>query len=403
VEKDGHFRLTDATGNAFTCRRLIVATGFAKPWVPDIPGIELADNYADVSLDKAEFTNRRVLILGKGASAFETAEHLIDAAAILHVASPNPLQSSWKSPFVGHLRAASNGLLDSYLLKNLNAILDCRVESIERSAGRYLVAVRWTHAQGEAERLVYDRVIVCTGFRFDDSVFAPDCRPELVRHGRFPAQTGEWESTNVHSLYFAGTLSQAGDDQMTTSGSIHGFRHNVRALHRMLERKYHGRNWPVRQVEPTPDGLAEAVLARLNGSSALWQQPGFLHDVIAVSDDWDLASYYEEMPMAYVQASPLGQHRHYYTVALELGKAAGDPFSVVRHPTPEQAGALLHPVIRRWRGRELLGEQHLVEELYGEWRKPEVHDAALRGFFRDQLLSSRPAEEVTAEDLLLAG
>jgi hypothetical protein len=171
----------------------------------------------------------------------------------------------------------------------------------------------------------------------------------------------------------------------------------------MLERKYHGRDWPVRYVEPTPDGLAEAVLARLNGSSALWHQSGLLHDVIVVSDDWDHAEHREEMPLAYVHDSRLGQHRHYYTVALERGRIHGDPFSVVRHPTPEQADQsdFLHPVIRRWRGTELLAEQHLRAELSGEWKKPDLHEAPLRAFFRDQLLASGGAEDDTAEYLSL--
>src|SRR3954452_6926947 len=36
----GLFRLTDAAGNVFSCRRLIVATGTARPYVPSIPGID---------------------------------------------------------------------------------------------------------------------------------------------------------------------------------------------------------------------------------------------------------------------------------------------------------------------------------------------------------------------------
>src|SRR5215203_797308 len=39
------FRLHGAEGNAFTCRRLVVAAGVTKPHVPAVPGIELAENY----------------------------------------------------------------------------------------------------------------------------------------------------------------------------------------------------------------------------------------------------------------------------------------------------------------------------------------------------------------------
>lgn len=220
------------------------------------------------------------------------------------------------------------------------------------------------------------RLIVATGlaesgagFRFDDSIFAADCRPELAAGGRFPAQTPEWESVNVPGLYFAGTLMQADD-----------FRYNVRSLFRMLEKKHHHRDWPAREIEPTPEGMVEAALARLDRSSALWQQTGFLHDVIVVEEDWDRAVYYEEMPLAYVHASAIGDSRHYYTITLEPGKD-------------------LHPVVRRWCGRHLVSERHLLEDLSGEWKKPDSHVAPLRFFFMEQLLETAEMGGLEIEEM----
>src|SRR6476661_3066188 len=177
----GQFRLTDATGGVFTCRRLIVATGASRPYVPEIPGIDLAENYADVSVDPEDFVNQRVLILGQGSSALETADHLIPTTALLHVATPHPLE-----------RAADNNFLATCRLNLQNAVLDGTVERIERRDGQLMVSVRYRRAQGETAELAYDRVIVATGFRFDSSIFASGCRPELARDGRFPAQTPEW-------------------------------------------------------------------------------------------------------------------------------------------------------------------------------------------------------------------
>jgi len=156
--------------------------------------------------------------------------------------------------------------------------------------------------------------------------------------------------------------------------------------------------WPSRRIEPTPEGLVEAALARLNRSSALWQQFSFLHDVIVVEEGWDHAVYYEEMPLAYVQASEIGDRSHYYTLALELGEAEGDPVSIVRNPEPGGAdrSVFLHPVIRRWCGRQKVAELHLLEDLFGEWGKPEAHVAPLRYFFMRQLLESVDRERVKA-------
>ena len=44
----------------------------SKPNSPDIPGIELTENYCDCSVAREEFINQRALIPGKGTSAFET-------------------------------------------------------------------------------------------------------------------------------------------------------------------------------------------------------------------------------------------------------------------------------------------------------------------------------------------
>jgi hypothetical protein len=301
---------------------------------------------------------------------------------------------------VGHLRAVNNNFLDTCQLESQNAVLDCTVERIERRDGELVVAVRYSHAGGEVEELRYDRVIVCTGFRFDDSIFAPECRPEMVIDGRFPAQTPEWESVNVPGLYFAGTLMQANDYEKSTSGFIHGFRYNVRSLFRMLQKKHHQRGWPARPIEPTPEGLLEATLTRLNRSSALWQQFGFLHDVIVVDEDWDRATYLEEMPLAYVQASEIGDGGHYYTITLEFGKVEGDPFAIVRHSEVAKAdqSVFLHPVIRRWCGRQLVSELHLLEDLFGEWKKPEVHVAPLRYFYMEQILESVDVAHVEMEE-----
>lgn len=133
-----------------------------------------------------------------------------------------------------------------------------------------------------------------------------------------------------------------------------------------------------RDVEPTPEGLVEAVLARLNRSSALWHQPGDLHDVLVVHEGWSSATYHEEMPLARAQDGELGKNDHYYTVSLESG-------------TAEERGSL-HPVIRRWSGRRLVSQKHLQEDLSGEWKKPEAHIAPLRYFFLEQLLESATLE-----------
>lgn len=389
----GRFLLADQEGNFYTCDRLIAATGVSRPYLPDIPGIELVEPYTEVSVDPQDFVNQKVLVLGKGNSAFETADNLIGTAALIHVASPNPLKLAWKTHFVGHLRAVNNNFLDTYQLKSQNAVLDCNIEKIERREdGTYAVLVRYSHAEGESEVLFYDRVIACTGFRFDASIFAGGCRPGLAIDDRFPAQTSAWESVNVPGLYFAGTITQVRDFKKVTSGFIHGFRYNVRALHRILESRYHGNGWPVRTIEATPEGVTSALLARINRSSALWQQFGFLSDLVVVPREGGEARYFEELPVDYIHDGELGRDADSYILTLEFGKVEGDPFNIERHPDPDKAerSTFLHPVVRHFSGDRLLSVHHLLENLYGEWKDGVLHAEPLLAYLRAEMTGGAP-------------
>jgi thioredoxin reductase len=388
ITRDGDFRVTDQDGRSYEAKRLIVATGVSRPYVPPIPGIETAELYGTVSVNPRDFVDQRVLIIGKGNSGFETADHLVEAAAVIHVAGPSSIRMAWKSHYVGHLRAVNNNLLDTYQLKSQNALLDGSVERIERRDGGYVVTVSFARANEVKKDLTYDRVIVCTGFRFDSSLFADDCRPALVYNDRFPALTPEWESANVPDLHFAGTLMQVRDWKRSTSGFIHGFRYGVRALHRMLERKYHGAAWPHTPLAAEPRALMEAVIARVNRSSALWQQFAVMGDLLVV-EGAGTARYYEELPVDYVHESDFGRSDSYFTITLEYGPDHDqfDPFDVsvgrISQTDAERArqGRYLHPVVRHYRRGTLVAEHHVAENLENDWTATTVHREPLRAFF----------------------
>jgi len=391
--EDGRFRVLSGD-QEFHSRRLVVATGVFKPYIPEIEGIENIEAYEDVSVDPKDFRNQRVLIIGKGNSAFETADNLVDTAASIHLASPNSLQLAWQTHFVGHLRAVNNNFLDTYQLKSQNAVLDATVESIERREdGTFAVRFRYAHAHGEREVLVYDRVIRCTGFRFDPSIFADEVSPELTHRDRFPRQTGEWESTNVPDLYFAGVLTQARDYRVTTSAFIHGFRYNSKALFHILEEKYHDEPWPRRSVDAAPEALTAAILERVNRSSSLWQQFGFIADMVQL-DGQGGARLYEDVPVDYVHEGDYGEHEDYLLVTLEYGEnhRSDNPFAVERVARDDidraERSNFLHPVIRHYQSRTLVSEHHIIEDLAAEWSEPE-HIDPLRDFLSGEVTPPR--------------
>ncbi|GJD21496.1 FAD-dependent pyridine nucleotide-disulphide oxidoreductase [Rivularia sp. IAM M-261] len=402
IAKNDKFLTIESNGTVYSASRLIIATGFTKPYIPPIPGIELAENYVDVSINPEDFANHKVLIIGKGNSAFETADNLVATTALIHVASPSPVKMAWKTKYVGNLRAVNNNLLDTYQLKSQNLLLDAIINKIELSNDKFVVSVTYTHAHGEEEDLVYDRIIVCTGFQFDDSIFDDSCKPELTINNRFPAQTSEWESINVKDLFFVGVLTHMRDFKKKQSGFIHGFRYNICALHKILELKYHNQELSSKKINFTSEDLTNAVMQRVNISSALWQQTGFLGDLIVVSKEGKVAHYYEELPIDYIHDSDLGKNKDYYIISLEFGldiiNQSSDPFALERVHKDDIANAAqspsLHPIVRRYCGSELVSEHHVIEDIASEWIE-DVHRIPLLQFFQTQISSKLPFAKVS--------
>lgn len=381
------FDVATADGTAYRAKRVIVATGFGAPYVPPIPGIELAEKYTEMPVDPDDFTDQRVLIIGKGNSAFETADNLIERAAVIHVAGPSELRFAWRTHFIGNLRAVNNNFLDTYQLKAQNMVLDAHILGIEERGGAYDVTLRYVR-RDKTVTLTYDRVLACTGFRLDDSIFAPDTRPELTIRDRLPALTAEWESVNVPGLYFAGTLTQSRDFRKYTSAFIHGFRYGVRALQRILDAKYAGLPWPHRTLPADPAAMADAIIARINRTAALWDQFSFLCDVLVIDDDGTVR-YCEEQPLDYVHEH--GTADTFVTVSLEWGEGHDsiDPFDLTAgrawEDDPAKDDRYLHPVVRFHRRGEPPAVLKLPEEICNDWSSEDEFRVPLKAFLAEQL------------------
>ncbi|MFA0812838.1 NAD(P)-binding domain-containing protein [Microbulbifer epialgicus] len=387
ISKPLGFIAKSSCGKAYKTKRIIVATGVSRLYFPDIEGIELAETYETFSVNPTDYENQDVLIIGKGNSGFETADNLIESAAKIHIASPNPIKLAWSTKFVGNLRAVNNNFLDTYQLKSQNAILDGNIRSIQKYNNKYIVTLNYSHAKGEVEELVYDRVLICTGFKFDASIFDDGCKPELSICDRFPKMNEQWESSNIRDLFFAGTITQQRDYRKTASGFIHGFRYNVRSLFRFLEDRFEQKPWPYNRLVSEGSKIVERIISRVNRSSGLWQQYGFLCDIVSVNSESGYACYWEEMPKSYAEKCFVN-HDHYYVITLEFGDITSDPFSIERNPDPDYAAdsVFLHPVIRRFKSGMLIAEHHLLEDLHSDWSR-ECHIEPLCEFINAQLKS----------------
>jgi thioredoxin reductase len=371
---------------------VVVAIGWGAPYVPEIPGVEHAIGYEDVATDPAAFAGQRVLIIGKGNSAFETAHAIFGHAAMVHLASRRPLRLSWNTKHPGDVRGQFGAILDSYQFKTLHSVLDCTIDSITPVDGRYRVEITYTHAEGERELLEYESVIRCTGFRMDTSVFAAECRPTMDHDGRLPRVGPDWQADGVDGLYFAGTIAQARDLKRASSAFIDGFRYNLRTFSALLRERYEGVPLPRGEAPADAAALTSLVLDRVNYSSALWTQFEYLCDALVFDPHTGTLHHYADLPEDYA-VSRFSDYEHYYTVTLRWGRADyADVFAIDRHPVPDRAAesSFIHPVVRRYRRGELAAEQHLLEDLLAEWRRPQRHVAPLKEFFDKQLAEAFP-------------
>ena len=87
-----------------------MATGLSVPNHVDFPGSEYVDGYESVSVDPKDFVGQNVLILGRGNSAFETAENILGVTNFIHMLSRSRVRLSWATHYVGDLRYAGQVL-----------------------------------------------------------------------------------------------------------------------------------------------------------------------------------------------------------------------------------------------------------------------------------------------------
>lgn len=367
------FVLTCTDGTVYEAGQVIVATGVSIPWVPDVDGFEHVELYADFDPDPERYTDKRVLILGKGNSAFETADSLIETTQAIHVMSPNPVKFAWNTHFVGHLRAVNNNFLDTYQLKSQNALLDATPTKIERHGDEIIVTAAMGAAEGHEIVLAYDHVIACTGFRFDASILDDTIKPEMKHFGKFPAMTSNWECPSVPGLWFAGTITQSNDFKKTMSGFVHGFRHNVASLATFVAARAKGASYPTDVVPMTTPDLADEIRDRISVSAAMFLQPGFLGDVIRL-DGPNAGTRHSDVPVAWVKENLLGSGDH-LMITLEFGNFGDNPMHVKRQHTIEGTpDPFIHPVLRHYRDGKLLATTHLSDHLDSDWRDPDQRD-----------------------------
>jgi len=415
------FTVESSDGTQTTCRYLVICTAFQKPYIPDIPGIEHAEGYETFNADPESFTDKRVLILGLGNSAFETAASLQDHAGYTHLLgrSRGGLRFAFKTHYVGDLRAVNDAVLDTFLLKSLDTvdvnfdIMEGNTTLVKDDQGQI-----WLQSEALQHNLnyrdPYDRVIRCLGWRFDADMFDEEVRPSMkagyhVGAGKFPAMTDAYMSVNVPNLYFGGTLMHSHDFKKSAGGFVHGFRYLVRSLSRMFDLNHHEKQWPLEMVALTPEGMSAAFHERMRTSSGLYQMFGVLADILIVPNEAPVAVHLQEVPLAFLHnsLSSGADFQLVFSFHFDYGHDGPDGYADNSKATIEPGRAhksqFLHPIIRAYKpmdqskesegGLTQVAEFHVLEDLLASWDVSSVHRDLMQAFMTRVLQGDYTTQE----------
>ncbi|XP_070580581.1 FAD-dependent oxidoreductase domain-containing protein 2-like [Ptychodera flava] len=425
-DPNSKFYLTDQVNKTYVCQTLIVSTGIASPNKPTFRGMDHVVGYEDMSLDPEDYEGKTVLILGRGNSAFETADHIMPYTNFIHMVARTRVRLSWETHYVGDLRAVNNGLLDTYQLKSLDGIMEAPVEEMKlvKKDNKFWVDIFEVYSDNGNETNVgsepidnfaarepYDVVIRCLGFKFDFSIFDEKLQvtPSSRKTNRkYPIISHNYESPTTPGLFFAGTNTHSLDFRQSAGGFIHGFRYTTRALHRLLEQRNHRVPWP--SVTQSITHLLDHIIKRINEASGIYQMFGVLGDVIILNKDKTSYTYLEEFPIKLLDGLPKVAGipaKQVIVIVMEYGKNFSGPGKdifrgdrAIGEPMEAHNSNFLHPVFYYYEQlptrQEMmnLGKRfdilprptrmhHIVEDFLTLWTAPNSHLLPLRRFLEN--------------------
>lgn len=282
TKREGDSFVVSTSDGDYTTPLLVFGVGVTDPWLPEFPGAKHVTHYVDLRPPKS-YAGKRVLVIGKRNSGFETAHGLLPWASRIVMASPSPVSFSIEARHPSAARAVYMQPYEDHVLAGGNYVLNAIPTAIERTAGAFRAHLDGTTTP---EKWVFevDEMIGATGFQTPLRDL-PDVGVATFGHQRFPALTPFWESASAPGIFFAGSASQGAPGlkkygRASNSGVVNGFRHNARVLASHLATTYFGRagtREPVRKRD-----LVRHLIQSANEDGALWNQQAYLARVVEI-------------------------------------------------------------------------------------------------------------------------
>ncbi len=372
----------------YSCNKLIIATGLSKVIKPNgeykvkTPILhygEYPKNYFKKKENLEKFINKTLLIIGNGNCGYELANHLNKYCSKISILGRNNKFWAITSHYTGDIRGVYLKFLDTFYLKSLNSISWEKVHKIlleqNNENDKYSIYRICSEECTVLHPIIrdiddkFDHVILCTGWKFDNSIFNFDVSTKF--NDKYPAISYNFESINNDNLYFIGSLMHSLDFKKSSGGFIHGFRYLIQHFFNLNYTEIYDIN-----KFSNVNLLVDHILYKINNSSALYQMYGVLSDIFFLDNDNNYL-YFNNVPKNFVKTSILKiPNKIYFILTLEYGKdlvtditKMGKKVSSVGF---ENKSTLLHLIINISTCRENLDlvtvdEVHFDEELRAEF------------------------------------
>jgi thioredoxin reductase len=390
-DQDGMFYVRiKGSETTYVTKILITASGFGEPFKPEINGIEHALDYYDAPIDEDFYKKKKIIILGKGNSAFEFAKGLFNSADTIYLTSPSPLREATETHYVGSVRAINNLSYEAYQLKSKNFVINSGVRKIEVNKNdptKFSVFFTYEKSGNVEEDIIVDHVINATGFKMTTSFYDETIKPKMRHCTKLPVLDHTFQSVNVPNLYFIGCLMHGCDYRRGTSGFVHGFRHNIKFLYKLILEKHFSAKYEYKTIK----NYEELVTEFINQSSLsqeLFLQIKTLCDMAIIKKNGDI-KYYHGIFRDYALHNDFTKDEGdlVITLFLNYGKFYQ---KTSMHPRPINSdeaytSPYLHPHydFYRYSNQTLnhISRFEIMEEFDNNWRFPERADRMRREFF----------------------
>jgi len=255
-----------------------------------------------------------------------------------------------------------------------------------------LMLLRADHSP-DGPRLPVDAVVLCHGWKMDDSIFDATVPVSTTHDGKYPAITHGYEAEGVPGLFFAGALTHGLDFRKSAGGFVHGFRYTAQVLFHLLEERNFGIPFPhdtralplsggASAQKDVVEWIVQKIIHRINNAAAPYQMFHTLGDMVLynmskISGNGTFAS------VLYYDSAPISEfHERFHSFGrLTWNFEYGDDFwgpkvlkrQVRKDPVNAHETQFLHPVLRYYAPGKSKPKitHHLFDDVYTVWHAPQ--------------------------------